>query len=134
MLLTQVVPDVHFTAQSSYLDDGLTEEVVRLTFELLLYSGLNIVVLVPHAHFDPIGRVVTLTVEMVLDHHEQNVFDLACINRDTKIIHLQIEALIPYRVEVTVDSLGSFFGLANLHRNIRVAGAGLVLCLQALGA
>lgn len=61
-LLTQVVPDVHFSAQSSNLDDGLTEEIIRLSFELLLYSGLNIIILVPYAHFDPIGRVVTLTV------------------------------------------------------------------------
>lgn len=59
---------------------------------------------------------------------------LIYINQIQKIVHLQIEALIPYRVEVAVDSLGSFFGLAYLHRNIRVTGASLVLCLQALGA
>ncbi len=69
-LLTQVVPDVHFTAQSSNLNDSLTEEIIRLSFELLLYSGLNIIILVPNAHFDPIGRVVTLTVDMFLYHHE----------------------------------------------------------------
>jgi len=59
--LTQIVPDVHLSAQSADLDDGLAEEVVRLPFELLLYARLNVVVLVPHAHLDAVGGVVTFT-------------------------------------------------------------------------
>lgn len=50
-LLTQVVPDVHLSAERSDLDDGLSQEVVRLSFETLLHTGLNIIVLIPHSHF-----------------------------------------------------------------------------------
>ena len=45
----------------SYLDDSLPEEVVGLPGELLSESRLEVVVLVPHAHLDPVRRVVTLT-------------------------------------------------------------------------
>lgn len=58
--LTQVVPDVHLSAQGADLDDGLAEEVVRLPLELLLHAGLDVVVLVPHSHLDAVGGVVTL--------------------------------------------------------------------------
>lgn len=33
--LTQVVPDIHFTAECVHFDDGLTEEIVRLSRESL---------------------------------------------------------------------------------------------------
>ena len=60
LLHTQIVPDVHLSAQRSDLDDGLTQEVVRLPLELLLHARLDVVVLVPHAHLDAVRRVVAL--------------------------------------------------------------------------
>lgn len=59
--LTQIVPDVHLSAQGADLDDSLTEEVVRLPLELLLHARLNVVVLVPHTHLDAVWGVVTFT-------------------------------------------------------------------------
>ena len=56
----QVVPHVHFAGQSAHLDDGLAEEVVRLPGQLLAQLGLEVIVLVPHAHLDAVGRVVAL--------------------------------------------------------------------------
>ena len=56
--LTEVVPDVHFTAERPYFDDLLTEKVVRLSSELGPKPRLQVVVLVPVAsppskHRDP---------------------------------------------------------------------------------
>lgn len=60
--LTQIVPDVHLAAQRPHLDDTLAQEVVRLPLETLLHSRLDVVVLIPYTHFDPVGGVVALTV------------------------------------------------------------------------
>lgn len=49
------------------------------------------------------------------------------------MLHLQIERLIPDRIEVTVDGLGSFLGFAHLHCYIGITGASFILGLQALG-
>lgn len=57
---TQVVPDVHLPAQRPDLDDALTQEVVRLPLQPLLHPGLDVVVLVPDAQLDAVGRVVAL--------------------------------------------------------------------------
>ena len=59
--LLQVVPHVHFARKSPHLDDGLAEKVVRLAGKLLPHFRLEVVIFVPHAHFDPIRRVVTFT-------------------------------------------------------------------------
>lgn len=59
--LTQIVPDVHLSAQSADLDDSLTKEVIWLPLELLLHTRLYIVVLIPNSHLDAVWRVVTFT-------------------------------------------------------------------------
>lgn len=56
---TEIVPDVHLSAERADLDDGLAQEIVRFTFEMLLHPRLDVVVLVPHAHLDAVGGVVT---------------------------------------------------------------------------
>ena len=43
-----------------HLDDGLSEEIIRLSGELLSELGLEVVVLVPHADLDPVAGVVAL--------------------------------------------------------------------------
>lgn len=58
--LTQIVPHIHLAAQRADLDDGLTQEVVGLPLELLLHARLDVVVLVPHSHFDAVRGVVAL--------------------------------------------------------------------------
>ena len=62
-LHTQVVPDVHLSAQSSDLDDALAQEVVRLSLQALLYSWLDVIVFVPNSQLDTVWWVVALAVE-----------------------------------------------------------------------
>lgn len=57
---TQVVPDVHFSAQRSHFNDALAQEIIRFPLQTLLHLGLDVVVLVPDAHFDSVGEVVAL--------------------------------------------------------------------------
>lgn len=45
---------------------------------------------------------------------------------------LQAELLLPDRVQVAVDGLGSLLGLPHLDGDVRVAGAGPVLGLETL--
>lgn len=52
--LTQIVPDVHLSTQSSDLDDGLAKKVIGLPLEFLLHTRLNVVVLIPHTHLDAV--------------------------------------------------------------------------------
>lgn len=59
--LTQIVPDIHLSAQSADLDNSLAQEVIGLSFELLLYSRLDIIIFIPDAHLDPVWGVVTFT-------------------------------------------------------------------------
>ena len=59
--LLQVVPDVHLAGQSPHLNDRLAQEVIRFSRQLLAQFGLEVVVLVPDTHFDPIRRVVAFT-------------------------------------------------------------------------
>lgn len=59
--LTQVVPDVHFSAQRSNFNDALAEEIVRFPFETLLHSRLDVVILIPHTHFNSVGGIVAFT-------------------------------------------------------------------------
>lgn len=47
--------------------------------------------------------------------------------------HLQMEVLLPHRVQVPVDGLRPFLGLPDLDGDIGVTRSRLVLCLQALG-
>lgn len=49
------------------------------------------------------------------------------------MVHLQIEGLIPDRIEVAVDGLGPLLGFAHLHCYIGITGASFILGLQALG-
>lgn len=60
--LLKVVPHVHLPAQRPHLDDRLTEEIVALPRQFLPQLRLQIVVLVPHSHFYPVGRVMALAV------------------------------------------------------------------------
>jgi hypothetical protein len=66
----QVVPHVHLAGQRAHLDDGLAEEVVRLPGQLLAQFGLEVVVLIPHAHLDAVGRVVTLAATAQTPHSQ----------------------------------------------------------------
>ena len=50
--LTEVVPDVHLSAQRSHFDDLLAQKVVRLARELGAQSSLEVVVLVPEQRDD----------------------------------------------------------------------------------
>lgn len=52
--LTQVVPNVHLSAQSAHFNNGLTQEVITLTLEPLFYTRLDVVVLVPHTNLDAV--------------------------------------------------------------------------------
>lgn len=61
--LTQIVPDIHLSAQSADLDDRLTKEVIGLPLELLLHAGLDVVILIPNAHLDAVRGVVTFAKE-----------------------------------------------------------------------
>lgn len=47
--------------------------------------------------------------------------------------HLQVEVLLPHRIQVPIDGFRPFLGLPDLDSDIRVTGPCLVLCLQALG-
>ena len=59
--LTQVVPNVHLPTERPDLNDGLAQEVIALSLEPLLHARLDVVVLVPDTHLDPVGGVVALT-------------------------------------------------------------------------
>lgn len=48
-------------------------------------------------------------------------------------VNLQMEILLPDRVEIAVDGFSPFFCLSNLDSDIGVTGTRLILCLQALG-
>lgn len=52
--LTQVVPNVHLSAQSAHFNNGLTQEVITLTFEPLFHTRLDVVILVPHTNLDAV--------------------------------------------------------------------------------
>src|SRR4029434_6446804 len=47
-VLAKVIPDVHLSTEGAHLDDGLTQEVVRLSLEALLHPRLDVIILVPH--------------------------------------------------------------------------------------
>lgn len=59
--LTQVVPDVHFATQCPDLDDGLAKEIIGLPLQALLYSRLDVIILIPYTYFNAVRRVVALT-------------------------------------------------------------------------
>lgn len=61
--LTQIVPDIHLSTECPNLNDGLTKEIIRLPLQPLFHSGFDVIILIPHAYLDAIGRVVALTVE-----------------------------------------------------------------------
>lgn len=46
---------------------------------------------------------------------------------------LQVELLLPDRIEVAINGLGPLLGLAHLNSDIWIAGSCLVLCLKSLG-
>ena len=101
-----MIPDVHLTRQGSDLNDGLPQEVVTLPGQLLPEPRLEVVVLVPDPDLDPVAGVVTLEGEL----------------------------LVPLRVEFLGNSLGPLLGLPHLDGDVGVAGPGLVLGDQTLGA
>ena len=47
--------------------------------------------------------------------------------------YLQEELFVPHGIEVRVDGFRSFLRLSDLHTDVRVAGACLVLSYQSLG-
>ena len=104
--LLQVVPHVHLARERAHLDDGLAEEIVRLAGQLLPQLGFQVVVLVPDAHLDAVGRVVALEVEL----------------------------FVPFRVEFLGNGFGPLLRLAHLDGNVGVRSAGLVLGDQPLRA
>lgn len=64
-LLTQIIPDIHLSTQRSNFNDSLAKEIIRLSLQPLLYSGFDVIILIPHTYLNSIGRVVALTVEGV---------------------------------------------------------------------
>ncbi len=46
---------------------------------------------------------------------------------------LQVELLLPDRIEVAINGLGSLLSLAHLNSDIWITGSCLVLCLKSLG-
>lgn len=60
---TEIVPDVHLSAQHAHLDDGLTQEIIRFFLKVLLHSGLYIIIFIPHTDFDTVCGIMTLAVK-----------------------------------------------------------------------
>ena len=52
----------------------------------------------------------------------------------SRCAHLQVELLVPDRIEVPRHRLGSLLGLADLNRYVWIAGSRFVFGNQALGA
>lgn len=127
--LLQIVPHVHFARQRAHLDDRLAEEVVRLARQLLAQLRLQVVVLVPHAHLDAIGRVVALAAWACV--FVSGLFQSLSSYRSQ---YLQVEFLVPHRVQLLRHGARAFLHLAHLHGHVRIAGAALVLSDQALRA
>lgn len=146
--LTQVVPHVHLAAERPHLNDRLPQEIVRFPLEPLFHAGFDVIILVPDAHLDAVGGIVTFTVAggggrgggqaasvspmlgalfwLPQQSAPHGTSDLAR--------HLQVEILLPHRVEVPIDGFCPFLGLPNLDGDVGVTGSRLVLCLQALRA
>ena len=49
-----------------------------------------------------------------------------------KFSDLQVVLLLPDRIEVSINGLGSFLGLSHLNCDVRIAGSRLVLRLKSL--
>lgn len=60
-MLTQIVPDIHFSTQRPHLNDCLTQEVIRFPLEALFYPRLDVIIFIPHPNLNSIGGVMTLT-------------------------------------------------------------------------
>lgn len=52
--LTKVVPDIHFSAEGSDLDNALTQKVIRFPLQTLLHTRLYIVIFIPHTQFNAV--------------------------------------------------------------------------------
>lgn len=63
--LTQVVPDIHLATQGPNFNDGLAKEIIGLSLEPLLYSGLDVIILIPHTHLNAVRGIVALTAREV---------------------------------------------------------------------
>lgn len=59
---TQIVPNIHLSAERANLDDGLAQEVVGLALEVLLHPWLDVVIFIPNAHLYSVGSVVAFAV------------------------------------------------------------------------
>ena len=93
-----MIPDVHLTRQGSDLDDGLTQEVVTLPGQLLPQPRLQVVVLVPDPHLDPVTRVVTF----------------------------EWKLLVPFRIQFLGNGFCTFLCFSNLYCYIWIAGPSLI--------
>lgn len=60
-LLTEVVPHIHFSAQSANFNDCLPQEIIRLAFQPLLDTRLDVIIFIPHSHLDPVRGIMALT-------------------------------------------------------------------------
>lgn len=139
--LTQIVPDIHLSTQSADLDNSLAQEVIGLSFELLLYSRLDVVIFIPHTHLDPVWGVVTFTRDETkvgyrwAYHHisitptTERLFEFFFWAHPNSCLDSQIKCLLPDRVEVAIDGLGPLFGLPHLDSNIWIAGASFIFRL-----
>ena len=79
--LLEVVPHVHLAREGSHLDDGLAQEVVGLPGQLLSQARLEVVVLVPDAHFDPVARVVTFAASQLVNTENLHIMDEALFSK-----------------------------------------------------
>ena len=99
----------------AHLDDRLPQEVVGLPGQLLPEPRLEVVVLVPDSHFDPVRGVVTLAAVVTVGQQEIWIrhnfeFQQIMIIRG----NLQLELFIPLWVELLRNCLGSSLSLPNL--------------------
>lgn len=62
-ILTKVIPDVHFSTQCPNFNYTLAQEIIRFSLETLLHPRLNVIILIPHTHFNSVWRIVALTSE-----------------------------------------------------------------------
>jgi len=48
--LTEVVPDIHLSNESSHLNDGLTKEIIGLFSQRLSDFGFDVIIFIPDKH------------------------------------------------------------------------------------
>lgn len=111
----------------AHLDDSLAEEIIRFSGEFLPHLGLEVVILVPDSHFDPVRRIVALAASKFCKF-PFNLFQF------TSFYYLQVKSLVPDGVELLRHGPCPLLDFANLNGHVRIGSAALVLGNQSLSA